>query len=275
MEHEAAETAYRPRLIHVRWSQTTGLIAAALSEAQAQMRNIVHDATNAFIGNRYPTLAAVLDVVRPALSRNGIAVLQFAESDVERGLIVLTTSLRHRSGEYVESTLEMPVHPVSRRDRRDDRDSAEAPLTAQSYGAAVTYARRYALTSMCGIAGTNEDDDGNEASGLHHEEREPRPEPQRGRADTARAIMAQAASATANGRIGSRWVNDIMIPKFNERGVTIDTLRDHIRSQPNGEERVKPFLAPPEEWPASSKTKILAWLENYPKRHGSDTPAMP
>jgi ERF superfamily len=83
-----------------------------------------------------------LDIVRKSLGRHEIATIQSTEIDKEAGLLRLTTTLAHSSGEWVSS--EWPVCPMS--------DIA----SAQRMGTALTYARRYALFALVGIAG--EDD---------------------------------------------------------------------------------------------------------------------
>lgn len=94
---------------------------------------------------RYADLPTVLDAVRPALVANGFAVMQFpCELD---DAPALTTILLHTSGEWVETTTKIrPVNP-----------------SPQNVGSALTYARRYALLALCGIA-ADDDDDGRAAS---------------------------------------------------------------------------------------------------------------
>ena len=91
---------------------------------------------------RYAPLSSGLDIVRKSLGRHEIATIQSTEIDKEAGLLRLTTILAHSSGEWISS--EWPVCPMS--------DIA----SAQRMGAALTYARRYALFTLVGIAG--EDD---------------------------------------------------------------------------------------------------------------------
>src|SRR5262249_51270411 len=91
---------------------------------------------------RYAPLSSGLDIVRKSLGRHEIATIQSTEIDKEAGLLRLTTILAHSSGEWVSS--EWPVCQIS--------DIA----SAQRRGAALTYARRYALFTLVGIAG--EDD---------------------------------------------------------------------------------------------------------------------
>jgi hypothetical protein len=91
---------------------------------------------------RYASLASGLDIVRKALGKHEIATVQTTSIDNEAGLIRLTTVLAHSSGEWLSS--DWPVCPIS---------ETAAP---HKMGAALTYARRYALFTLVGIAG--EDD---------------------------------------------------------------------------------------------------------------------
>jgi hypothetical protein len=91
---------------------------------------------------RYASLSSGLDLVRKSLGRHEIATVQTTSIDEGAGLIRLTTTLAHSSGEWVSS--DWPVCPVS---------ETAAP---HRMGAALTYARRYALFTLVGIAG--EDD---------------------------------------------------------------------------------------------------------------------
>ena len=91
---------------------------------------------------RYASLSSGLDIVRKTLGKHEIATVQTTSIDQEAGLIRLTTVLAHSSGEWVSS--DWPVCPVS---------ETAAP---HKMGAALTYARRYALFTLVGIAG--EDD---------------------------------------------------------------------------------------------------------------------
>ena len=121
-------------------------IAAALSKAQAEYNKIVKDSVNPFFHSRYATLGACIDATRDALATNGIAVVQ--GSKVINGQNALETILLHTSGEWISG--EYLFAPVKNE--------------PQAMGAAMTYARRYALCGMLNVA--SEDDDGNTAQGL-------------------------------------------------------------------------------------------------------------
>jgi hypothetical protein len=126
-------------------------IAAALAKAQAELTNPEKALTATIRASnprekdqtfRYAALSSGLDIVRKALGGHEIATVQTTAIDGEAGLIRLTTTLAHSSGEWLSS--EWPVCPISE------------TATPRRMGAALTYARRYALFTLVGIAG--EDD---------------------------------------------------------------------------------------------------------------------
>jgi len=134
-----------------RCSDSIGALAAALAKAQAEIQNPEKSLTATIVSPfpregsrtfRYAPLSSGLDLVRKCLGQYEIATIQATAIDADSGLIRLTTTLVHASGEWVSS--DWPVCPVS---------ETAAP---HRLGAALTYARRYALFTLVGIAG--EDD---------------------------------------------------------------------------------------------------------------------
>lgn len=124
-------------------SDSVAALAAALAKAQGMMSHASKDANNPHFKSRYADLAAVWSAVREPLSANGLSVVQtVAQGD---GTVGVRSLLLHASGEWICSVLEMPV----------------AQKTPQGYGSALTYARRYALAALVGIA---QDDDDAEAA---------------------------------------------------------------------------------------------------------------
>ncbi|MCA1376560.1 MULTISPECIES: ERF family protein [unclassified Bradyrhizobium] len=132
-------------------SEHIGAIAAALARAQAALTNpektLTAQIRSPFLRDddrtfRYASLANGLDIVRKTLSQQEIATIQTTRVEETTGQIHLTTLLAHSSGEWISS--DWPVCAA--------RD-IEAP---HRMGAALTYARRYALFALVGIAG--EDD---------------------------------------------------------------------------------------------------------------------
>jgi hypothetical protein len=134
-----------------RSSETIGTIAAALAKAQAQLVNpekslvgtIGSDQTGGLQRSfRYAPLSSGLDIVRKTLSQHEIATVQTTSIDEAVGIVRLSTVLAHASGEWIAS--DWPVCAIS---------ETAAP---HRMGAALTYARRYGLFTLVGIAG--EDD---------------------------------------------------------------------------------------------------------------------
>lgn len=124
-------------------SESIGKLALALSKAQGEIKAAVKDSDNPFFKSKYADLASVWDACRKALSDNELAVVQ---TTVNGEGCTVETTLIHSSGEYVGGVLYLK--PV-----KDD---------PQGVGSAITYARRYGLAAIVGIA--PEDDDGNAAS---------------------------------------------------------------------------------------------------------------
>lgn len=119
-------------------------IAAALAAAQMEMGKALKQSTNPHFRSKYADLGNVMDACIPALNQNGIAVIQPTGED-EHGRHVKTVLIHGTSGETLECVVPLIV-------QKNDM---------QGYGSAVTYARRYGLMAMAGIA--PEDDDGNGA----------------------------------------------------------------------------------------------------------------
>jgi hypothetical protein len=122
----------------------TGELAKALAAAQGQIKGAAKDSQNPHFKNRYADLASVWDACRKALTDNGLSVAQFTQIHADAGT-VLVTRLLHTSGESVEGSTPLLM----------------GKQDMQALGSAITYARRYGLAAMVGVA--PEDDDGNAA----------------------------------------------------------------------------------------------------------------
>jgi hypothetical protein len=134
-----------------RSSESVAALASALAKAQAELINPEKSLTatirtgRAGEGERsfrYAPLSSGLDIVRKTLGQHEIATLQTTAIDQTAGMVNLTTTLAHASGEWIAS--DWPVCPIAE------------TANPQRMGAALTYARRYALFTLVGIAG--EDD---------------------------------------------------------------------------------------------------------------------
>src|ERR1700687_5297083 len=140
----------RWRLVMHRSSESVAAIATALAKAQTELSNpekamvgtIYNYRSDAPQSFRYASLSSRLDIVRKALGGHQIAIAQTTDIDRASGTVNLTTLLLHTSGEWISS--DWPVCELS---------ETSAP---RRMGAALTYARRYALFTLVGIAG--EDD---------------------------------------------------------------------------------------------------------------------
>src|SRR5262245_27045939 len=142
---------WRRRPTMPRSSESVAALASALAKAQAELVNPEKSLTATIRTGRpgdggrsfrYAPLSSGLDIVRKTLGRHEIATLQTTAIDQAAGIVNLTTMLAHASGEWIAS--DWPVCPVAE------------TANPQRMGAALTYARRYALFTLVGIAG--EDD---------------------------------------------------------------------------------------------------------------------
>lgn len=120
-------------------SEQINELAGALAKAQGQMGGAVKDSANPFFKSKYADLSSVWDACRKPLADNGLSVIQFPTS--EHSLVSVETMLLHQSGQWVKDTLTVTA--------KDD--------SPQAIGSATTYARRYGLQSVVGVA--PEDDD--------------------------------------------------------------------------------------------------------------------
>lgn len=120
---------------------------AALAKAQAMMDKAAKDSTNPHYKSKYADLASCTDAIRPAFAANGLAYIQVSH-DCDKAACIETIII-HESGEQFScGKVSVPV----------------AKLDAHGFGAAMTYARRFSLSSGVGLA--TEDDDGNSAVGM-------------------------------------------------------------------------------------------------------------
>jgi len=136
-----------------RSSETVAALASALAKAQAELTNPEKSLTATIRTGRpgdrersfrYAPLSSGLDIVRKTLGQHEIATLQTTAIDQSAGMIHLTTMLAHASGEWIAS--DWPVCPIAE------------TANPQGMGAVLTYARRYALFTLVGIAGEDDID---------------------------------------------------------------------------------------------------------------------
>lgn len=126
-------------------SESIKEISAAMSAFLGKVENTSKDKTG--YGYKYSDLGQLLSICRPLLSEYKLALFQGVErSNLEQDYVCVHTLLSHVSGEWVKTELSVPVF------------AGKGMNAAQAMGSVCTYARRYALASILGIA--QEDDDG-------------------------------------------------------------------------------------------------------------------
>jgi hypothetical protein len=130
----------------VRQSESIDKIAPALLAVHRELKPLMKDSENPHFKSKFVSLDSLTEYVRPILASQGIAVMQGC-GDLTNGGLVVETTLLHESGQWLASSVEMPVEKN----------------TPQAAGSSLTYGRRYSLSAILAIS-ADEDDDGNAAS---------------------------------------------------------------------------------------------------------------
>lgn len=140
-------------------SDSMAKMAKPLGAMLGEMENVFNSKSG--YGYRYAPLNDVLDKARPVLAKHGFGMTQLVStSGVDK--IIVKTVLIHESGEYISSEMELPPTDV------------KGTVQIQKMGASITYARRYQITAMLGIAGEEDTDGVTQGS-----EKSPKPERQK------------------------------------------------------------------------------------------------
>jgi hypothetical protein len=121
-------------------------LSKALAAAQGEMPAIKFDSTNGFLGNKFASLGAVIEATRPILAKHGLSIAPFPIGD--GGAVGIEVILLHTSGEWVSNSVLLEV------------GAEKGKSSAQVAGSIISYLRRYALSSICGVY-ADEDGDGN------------------------------------------------------------------------------------------------------------------
>ena len=206
-----------------RSSESIASLAAALAKAQAELTNpekslvaTIHpqsrgEAERSF---RYAPLSSGLDIVRKTLGLDEIATVQTTAIDQTAGTVNLTTVLAHASGEWIAS--DWPVCAISE------------TATPRRMGAALTYARRYALFTLVGIAG---EDDVDAPDLLPPQQQTSRPQAPRGdgnsRLKGGQLHSPQRGVARRDGKLQSNPTEPPLGPE------ALATLRDQLLGEIN------------------------------------------
>lgn len=139
-------------MTNTRSSTTVGEIAKALCKAQAELLAVKKDKQG--YGYKYADLASCLEAIREPFSKNGLAISQLPQPS-DGNSLVLDTLLLHESGEYIVSSITVMIPKPEQ--ETGDRSKKARLNPCQAMGSALTYARRYALAAIVGLA--QEDDD--------------------------------------------------------------------------------------------------------------------
>ena len=184
-------------------------IATALAKAQANMGKALKQANNPHFRSKYADLGNVMDACLPALNEAGIALIQPTGED-EHGRYVETILIHGESGEQL--TCRVPLI-VSKNDM-------------QGYGSAVTYARRYGLMAMAGIA--PEDDDGHAASKAPPKQDQRQQKPQEPDAEAIQNAKEYLAEADSLDDLKERWGR---IPKPVQASADVIAAKDAAKER--------------------------------------------
>ena len=134
-------------------------ISKAMAEFRKNVQQPKKDANNPFFKSKYTTLDAVVESIDKTATQYGLSFIQYPVND-EHGNTGIATIVLHESGEYLE------FEPSFMKPEKN---------TPQAIGSVLTYLRRYTLSAVFGIA-SEEDDDGNQASGSYNNQ--PKKQPQ-------------------------------------------------------------------------------------------------
>jgi len=188
----------------------------ALVAAIGELSNVPKTAANPYFKSKYAPLDAIIDATRPILLKHGLAISQtplFME-----GTAGVETTIIHKGGHSTTTTLLLPLKDQS----------------PQGVGGAITYARRYALAAVLGIA-SEDDDDGNVSSGLHKKEearpavakvmdKNPSVRPAGAVTGMWRGVLPTNTKVAAKSKEGSPKVWTLYAVEFNDNGKVIEAM---------------------------------------------------
>jgi hypothetical protein len=189
----------------------------ALVAAVGELQNVAKTAANPYFKSKYAPLDAIIEATRPVLKKHGLAVIQ--QPLFMEGTAGVETTIIHEGGYSTTSTLLLPLKDQS----------------PQGVGSAITYARRYSLAAVLGIA-SEDDDDGNVSTGLHTKQIERSglekvidKNPPKARATSSasqfwRGVLPTNTKVAAKSKEGSAKVWTLYSVEFNDNGKTMETL---------------------------------------------------
>lgn len=216
-------------------SESMAKMAKPMSVMLGEMVNVFNSKSG--YGYKYAPLNEVLDKARPTLSKHGFGLTQLVStSGVDK--IIVKTVLMHESGEYISCMMELPPTDV------------KGTVQIQKMGASITYARRYQITAILGMAG-EEDTDGVPIGQPQRNEEPESPKPKR----TPPPIWSEPASNTApeqkpknlEARLESavKMINTLL--NDNQNKIPEDTMDfldrgyEDIRNLPDSQEKYQKY----------------------------------
>lgn len=181
-------------------------LATALAKTQGQIDDASKNEKNSYFSSKYADLAAVRAVIREPLAANDLAIVQLPKTF--DGHVEVETMVIHKSGEFIAETLRMPV----------------SKWDAHGIGSAITYARRYGLMAILGIA--SYDDDGNDAVDRAPVAAQP---PKKETIEIDAKLKKSAEEAASQGSIGlNNWWKTLTT---NERNSISETFRAELKKK--------------------------------------------
>jgi ERF superfamily len=189
----------------------------ALVAAIGELSNVAKTANNPYFKSKYAPLDAIIEATRPILHKHGLAVTQ--QPIFMEGTAGVETTILHKGGYSTLSTLLLPLKDQS----------------PQGVGSAITYARRYALAAVLGIA-SEDDDDGNISTGLAKKDdsrpavakvmdrKDEAPRKAGSATTTWLSVLPTKSRIVAESKAGSAKKWTLYSVEFNDNGKTLETL---------------------------------------------------
>jgi hypothetical protein len=182
----------------MKMSESITEVAKALVAAQSEFETATMNATNPFLMSRYADLGAVIEAVRPALSKHGLTFVQPAS--MADGVVTVETVVLHESGEYIAESISL------------EATAEKGKSAAQVAGSIITYLRRYGLSAMLGVY-ADEDNDGAEPTKSASPKRTPQ----------------QAPTQAANSWIGDEHSRKSFWAWTGEQGLSHDQVHEALQ----------------------------------------------
>lgn len=186
-------------------SESIAKLSAALVAAQTDIHNLKPDKEG--YGYNYVDLSTILDTVKPVLKKHKLAVTQFPCGDV--GNVGVSTVLLHESGEFIQQDFVMPLPQLAKMN------------AAQAAGAVITYARRYSMAAVLGIASDEDIDAATPKSSQSHEK------PPQSHSSAATELKSKIIAKLKSATDEKLFSKEEFTKHFNE----IQKMTDEVRLQ--------------------------------------------